>query len=129
VLTRTIWVSCSSQFLLSSCTHDKFVMAVTPGHPPSLRFGGQSAHLHVIKILFTLTVFWLRSTLYRDTRNAQYNLYLDGKNCAVPSLHPRCSLRSRGARRDSFAAKVPGFCSDAASGNTNAPYCGAVRYN
>jgi hypothetical protein len=39
------------------------------------------------------------STLYRNTRNAQPVLYLDGKNCAVPSLH-----------RDSFLAKVPGLC-------------------
>jgi len=31
-------------------------------------------------------------------------------------LHPRCSLRSRGARRDSFPAKVPGFFPVLASG-------------
>jgi len=37
--------------------------------------------------------------LYRDTRNAQPALYLDGKNHAVPSLH-----------RDSFLAKVPRPC-------------------
>jgi hypothetical protein len=36
-------------------------------------------------------------TLYRDTRNAQQNLYLDGKTRAIPSLH-----------RDYFLAKVPG---------------------
>jgi hypothetical protein len=34
-------------------------------------------------------------------------LYLDGKKCAIPSLH-----------RDSFQAKEQGLCPDAASGNT-----------
>ena len=48
------------------------------------------------------------------------------KKCAIPSLHPRCSLRSRGARRDSFLAKVPGLCPVLASGNTTSPYCQAV---
>jgi hypothetical protein len=37
------------------------------------------------------------------------------KKCAIPSLH-----------RDSFVAKVPGPCPDAASGNTTSPYCRAV---
>ena len=36
--------------------------------------------------------------MYHDTRNAQPALYLDGKTCAIPSLH-----------RDSFLAKVPGL--------------------
>jgi hypothetical protein len=49
------------------------------------------------------------------------------KTRAIPSLHPRCSLRSRGARRDSFAAKVPGPCPVLASGNTTSLYCRAVR--
>ncbi len=40
-----------------SCPQDKFVMVVAPGY----------AHLPAIKIHYTLTVFWLRSTLYRDT--------------------------------------------------------------
>ncbi len=107
-ITRTIWVSCLSHFLprqggirlrrahfvrfvsacwrilsFSSCTQDKFVMVLAPGHPTSLRYVGQSAHLPAIKILYTLTVFWLRSTMYpmtlplvgqglrHDTRNAQ----------------------------------------------------------
>ena len=42
LLTRTIWVSCLSHFLLGSCTQDKFVMVVAPGH----------AHLPAIKILY-----------------------------------------------------------------------------
>jgi len=33
------------------CTLDKFVMTVVPGHPTSLRYVGQSAHLHAIEIL------------------------------------------------------------------------------
>ena len=49
-------------------------------------------------------------------RNAHKTLYLDGKKCAIPSLH-----------RDIFLAKVPGLCPDAASGNTTSPYCRAVR--
>jgi hypothetical protein len=48
----------------------------------------------------------LRSNLYRDTRNAYKNLYLDTKNRAKPSLH-----------RDIFLAKVTGSWSDASSGN------------
>ena len=39
----------------------------------------------------------MQSKLYRDTRNANPTLYLDGKTCAIPSLH-----------RDKFRAKVPG---------------------
>jgi len=42
----------------------------------------------------------------RDTRNAHKTLYLDGKNCAIPSLH-----------RDSFVAKVSGPCPVLSSGN------------
>ena len=34
-----------------SCIYDNFVMVVAPGHPTSLRYVGQSAHLHAIKIL------------------------------------------------------------------------------
>jgi len=89
-----------------------------------------------------LTVFWLRSTLYRDTapvpfinflqpkqllsylsklyrdtRNAQSNLYLDGKKCVIPSLH-----------RDNFLAKVPGPCPGLSSGNTTSLYCRAVMF-
>jgi len=37
------------------------------------------------------------------------------KTRAIPFLH-----------RDRFLAKVPGLCSDAASGNTTSPYCRAV---
>jgi hypothetical protein len=37
---------------------------------------------------------------------------MKGKTYAIPSLH-----------RDSFAAKVPGFCPDAASGNATSLYC------
>jgi len=44
-------------------------------------------------------------------------LYLDGKKCAIPSLH-----------RDSFAAKVPGSCPDAAAGNATSLYCRAVMF-
>jgi len=43
--------------LLSSYPQDKFVMVLVPGY----------AHLLAIKIQHTLTVFWLRDKLYRDT--------------------------------------------------------------
>jgi hypothetical protein len=46
------------------------------------------------------------------------SLYLDGKKCAIPSLH-----------RNSFSAKVSGLCPVLASGNTTSPYCRAVRAN
>ena len=42
---------------------------------------------------------------------------MTAKTCAIPSLH-----------RDSFLAKVPGPCPDAASGNTTSPYCRAVMF-
>jgi hypothetical protein len=97
----------------------------------------------------TLTNFWLRDKLYRDTAPvptikilyhdsfpapiklvprhsySSKNLHPDGKKCAIPSLHPRRSLFSRGARRDSFLAKVPGPCPDAASGNRPALQAGS----
>jgi hypothetical protein len=40
------------------------------------------------------------------------------KTHAIPSLH-----------RDSFLAKVPGLCPDAASGNAYLLYCRAVRFH
>ena len=73
---------------------------------------------------YTVTVFWLRDSLYRDTAPVPFynifyiltdpfhlltlyrdtpgfdqNLYLDAKNRAKPSLH-----------RDSFLAKETGLC-------------------
>jgi hypothetical protein len=113
-------------------------MVLAPGHPPSLCFGGQSAHLHAIKSC-TLTTFWLRDRLYRDTAqvpatsfvtgdkfaapiklvprhsyNSQ-NVYLDGKKCAIPSLH-----------RDSFSAKEPGLCPVLSSGNVPPRQAGSI---
>jgi hypothetical protein len=41
LITRTIWVSCLSCFLLSSCTQDNIVIVLAPGH----------AHLSAIEIL------------------------------------------------------------------------------
>ena len=89
---------------------------------------------------YTMTNFWLRDSLYHDTAPvpatnfvtgdkfvapikfvprhsySSQNLYLDGKKCAIPSLH-----------LDSFAAKVPGLCPVLASGNAYLLYCRAVR--
>ncbi len=63
-----------SRFLLSSCTQDKFVMVLTPGH----------AHLLAIKLRYTLTVFWLRSTLYRDTAPVLPTSIVTGDKFAAP---------------------------------------------
>jgi hypothetical protein len=90
--------------------------------------------------LCIVITYWLRSTLYRDTAPVpasnfvtgdkfaapislvtrhsytSQNLYLDGKKCAIPSLH-----------RDSFLAKVHRTWPVLPSGNTTSPYCRAVR--
>jgi hypothetical protein len=60
------------------------------------------------------------SKLYRDTRNAQSSMHMDGKKCAP------VSLRSSGhgiptLHRDHFLAKEPGQLPYAASGNTTCP--------
>ena len=60
----------SSQFLLCSCSQDKFVLVLTPGH----------AHLFAIKFQYTLTVFWLRDKLYRDTAPVPATSYVTGDN-------------------------------------------------
>jgi hypothetical protein len=116
-------------------------MAVTPGH----------AHLLAIKILHQdkflaprqlvprhCASVHLPASCNRDSFTATYEtctatrVMLNKtctrtvKTCAIPSLHPRCSLCSRGARRDSFLAKVPGPCPLLSSGNTTSPYCRAV---
>jgi len=52
------------------------------------------------------------------------NLYLDSKNRAMASLH-RDSFLALPSTRDG----VSGPCPDAASANTNAPYCRAVSFN
>jgi len=44
--------------------------------------------------------------LYRDTRNAQQTLYLDGKKCAIPSLN-RDNLLAPLARGTRI---LPGCC-------------------
>jgi hypothetical protein len=139
LLTRTIKVSCLSRFLLSclpagrcSCTQDKFVMAVAPGH----------AHLHSIKILHLdkflaprelvprhCTSSHLPASYNRDNFTATYQTCtatrvmlnkictMTAKTRAIPSLH-----------RDNFSAKVPGLCPVLASGNTTSLYCRAVIF-
>ena len=113
------------------CSHDKSCQNL---HPDTRTYPQYKS--------CNVTDFWLRDSLYRDTaqvplKNILYrdsipasiklvprharlrqNLYLDGKNHSIPSLH-----------RDSFVAKVPGLCPDASSGNTTSPYCRAVRRN
>ena len=67
-----LWVSCLSRFLLflPDCRRQAgflYSRQISNGccTRPSLRSG--CAHLHTIKILYTLTVFRLRSTLYPMT--------------------------------------------------------------
>ena len=55
-------------------------MIVVPGH----------THLHVIKILYTLTVFRLRDSLYRDTAPVPATNFVTGDKFAAPiKLVPR----------------------------------------
>jgi hypothetical protein len=122
------------------CTQDKFVMVLAPGHPTSLRYVGQSAHLPVIKFVTGDKFAAPIKFVPHDVRFAQSgpsaqhsygsagfvpsppspptSLELgwskkasereDGKNCAIPSLHPMTfASLSQGLRRDSFLAKVP----------------------
>jgi len=124
-LTRTVCLIGLSRFLLSSYSQDKFEMVLASGY----------THLHTIKLQYTLTVFWLRSTLYRDTAPVLPTKLVTGdklsapiklctatrvmlnkictwtaKTRAKPSLHRDPSLRS------GLLAKVPGFCPVLASG-------------
>jgi hypothetical protein len=63
-----------------SCTQDKFVMVLAPGY----------VHLLAIKIKHYLTVFWLRSTLYRDTAPVRPTSFVTGDKFAAPiKLIPR----------------------------------------
>ncbi len=128
-----------SRFLLSclpagrcSCTQDKFVMAVAPGH----------AHLHTIKTLHHdkflaprqivprhCTCAHLQTFCNRDNFSATY------QNCTATRvmLNKICTRTAKtraisSLHRDSFLAKVPGLCPVLASGNTTSLYCRAVRF-
>jgi hypothetical protein len=106
-----------------SCSQDKFVMVAAPGH----------AHLPARKIRYTLTVFWLRSALYRYTAPVSGTNFVTGakfaasinfvpRHCASAlnqicnrtskSAPPRslryCGSGSPSLHRDSFLAKEPG---------------------
>ncbi len=131
-LTRTIWVSCLSHFLLL-LLHKRQICNVF-----FTLIGSSARNLNLVPGLITAFEIdctpslcqWLqttlypgknsrlRSNLYRDTRNVQQNLYHDGKKCAIPSLH-----------RNNFPTKEPGYCPDATSGNTTSPYRRAVMVN
>jgi hypothetical protein len=89
----------SHGFCFCSCTQDKFVMVLSPRH----------AHLLAIKIQYTLTVFWLRDSLYPRFRfaSAGHGATLRQcpqlKSCTViayrlrSNLYPRYSFHSHGA--------------------------------
>jgi len=128
-LTRTIWVSCLSHFLLlllhprqirnGRCTRTR--ASACNWNPARWQISGlEIVCIATLRQCSPPTLLpginsRLRSNLHRDTRNAQPNLCHDGKKCAIPSLH-----------RDSILAKVPGLCPVPASGNTTSPYCRAV---
>ncbi len=79
-LTRTVCLIDLSRFLLSSFPQDRFVMVLAPGH----------AHPPAIKSQFTLTVFWLRDKLYRDTAPVPATNFVTGDKFAAPiKLVPR----------------------------------------
>ncbi len=110
-------------------------MVSAPGH----------AHLHVIKIQYTLTDFWLRDNLYPDTAPVPSPKFVTGDKLAAPfKLVP--------GSRQHVIKFVPGLqkrvpyppfpasetmCPDSgilpsgrdASGNTTSPYCRAVSVN
>jgi len=135
LLTRTIWVSCLSHFLLCSCTQDKFVMVFAPGH----------AHLHAIKNLHRDNSLASRQIVPRHCASARNQLCKRGqvrgsdqtctathvmlnKNCtrtAKSAPYPPCTVTALWPRRGG----VPGLCPDASSGNTTSPYCRAVMPN
>jgi len=112
-------------FCFCSCTQDKFVMAVAPGHshlpsikilhldsflaprhPDSYRMYRDSAPVPATNFVTGDNPMAIgtrfRSSMYRDTRNALKNLYHDGKKCTIPLFWEK-------------------------SGNTTSPYCRAVR--
>jgi hypothetical protein len=82
---------------VSSCTPNKFVMLHAPGHPPSLRFSGQSAHLHAIKILYRDNLLPSIHLCTAIAPEGNKICTMTAKTRAIPSLH-----------RDNFAAKEPG---------------------
>jgi hypothetical protein len=123
-----------------------FAFTPAPMTIPAYR-GTRTPHQYSQLYFCTLTNLWLRDNLYRDTAHvpatnfvtgdnpdsyrdaapiiivlrhsySSQNLYLDGKKCAIPSLH-----------RDRLPAKVPGHCSALSSGNTTSLYCRAVMVN
>jgi hypothetical protein len=130
VLTRTIKVSCSAQFLQTVQPRQKLLINV-PGFPPSLRYGGQ-AHICSQSSYCTEIVFRLRPGLYRDAVPVQFSKSVTGddnssryKVCtAIPpapektyamtaktALPTHCVRRDKlypSRHRDSHSAKVPG---------------------
>jgi len=109
-ITRTVCLIGLSRFLLCSYHQDKFVMVLEPGHAPLL----------TIKFQCTLTVFWLRSTLYRDTAPVPPTKYVTGDKFAAPiklctatlvKLNKLCTWMAKtrakpSLHRDSFSAPL-----------------------
>ena len=131
-ITRTIWVSCLSHFLLlllhsrqicnGTCTRTR-ASARNYNPAPLLISGSETTSTATLRLcpftsfLQPRQLFGHLAKLYRDRSCIQLNLYHDGKKCAIPSLH-----------RDNFLAKEPGLCPVLASGNTTSPYCRAVSF-
>ena len=95
-ITRSVGVISSSWFLLG--------LLPSPGFKTT---GDKTRHATTVnKITIPGLIINHLLNMYREPANIRQNLYPDGKNHAVPSLH-----------RDSFSAKVPGSVPGAASGN------------
>ena len=124
-------------------------MVGAPGHPTSLRYVGQSAHLPAIKILHRDRFLASRQLVPRHCACALNQICNRGQircsdqNCTAitPARNKICTWTAKSApypyyppklqrrwalHRDSFLAKVPGPCPVLASGNTTSPYCRAV---
>jgi hypothetical protein len=117
-----------SRFLLLLLHHDILVLLVNP-----------DARHYTSSKSNTLTIFWLRSNLRRDTAPA-VALQICYRDYFVPPLklvlrHSCNALKSAmtaktrvipSLHRDYFSAKAPGRLPDASSGNATSPYCRAV---
>jgi hypothetical protein len=64
-------------------------MVVAPGHPPSLRYGGQSAHLHAIKFLHLDKFLASRQIVPRHCASAHLPTFCNQDN--LPATYQNCT--------------------------------------
>ena len=81
----------------SSYTQDKFEMVLTPGHPDASSGRSGQARICLQLYPYTLTVSWLRDSLYRDTAPVPaINIVTGDKFAAMIKLVPLTMLRMSG---------------------------------